>query len=86
MKTVARALREVGCPATAGGAKGGVVEAAPIVAGKRRSGLTRATATGMTLPQIRDVLIKFARQNSLSCFTAAATILRQSEPWLFLLR
>src|ERR1700730_9950556 len=37
--------------------KGGVVKGAPSWMGNGESGLTRATATGMTLPHIHDILI-----------------------------
>jgi hypothetical protein len=51
------ALHEIGRPAKADAAKGGVVKGAPSWMADDESGLTRATATGMTLPHIHDVLV-----------------------------
>jgi len=77
------ALREDGCPAKADAATGGVVQVAPSWLAKGESGLTRATATGMTLPHSDDVLKEFQAELS-QCFMAAAAILGPRKRGSFL--
>jgi hypothetical protein len=50
----------------------------------RENGLTSASATGMTLPHVHDVLIKWLGQTP-SRFVTATAILAMIEAWLFLL-
>jgi hypothetical protein len=63
--------------------QGGVTKVAPSRLRAAESGLTRATATGMTLPHSDNVLNECQAEYS-QCFLAAATILGRGTR-LFLL-
>jgi len=72
-----RAPRGRASPAKADAAKGGATKVAPSRLATAESGLTRATATGMTLPHCGNVLNEFHAELS-QCLMAAA---HDPGPW-----
>jgi hypothetical protein len=85
MKTVARCPpRGRASPANADAAKGGVTKVAPSRLATAESGLTRATATGMTLLPHSDNVLNECQAEHSQGFLAAATILGRGTR-LFLL-